>query len=473
MGSPYTPTTAPTFARFDGAERQAYYRSDFDKHALIEDGDVAGMLRQINHIAQGHTLFYLDNETPKGRFGHLWWVGYRRDMPEWHDYDQPFDRWMLEQSEAANDGDEPMPYERRPYLQILAIQRSRGALGFWAHPTSWWFGDRGQFVTNIATELPAHAIAEGGADGMVVMGYHPFRPQYQDIWFALLDRGYRIPAVAEMDAGLSHAPLWKSSSPMLTHVYQDDDAAITVDRLCDGFRSGRLFASTGPFVELLVDACHMGQATRTGPDHAHDVRLTVYPSRPGAPLARVELIGPGGKVIWHRDEVAGGTLRLNIPGFSRRGYLVARVFEDVHQPWRDVRLFAVSNPVYLHPLGTGFEKPATTEVRLAIHSRSPMIGAEIRFETMQGDLLFTSIARAGELNQTMPASGRMTVVDEHGRCHMQYFVNANATLTNVQRYLYRGRFRRDFASLSPGELPPEAWQLDRYVEAMRELTLEL
>jgi hypothetical protein len=472
MGSPYTLQSASSYVRFDGDERDAYYRPDFDKQSLVEGGDVAGMLRQVNHVAQGRTLFYLDNETPKGRFGHMWWVGYRRDMPEWHDYDQPFDQWMLEQSQPGDPCDEPMDYERRPYLQILAIQRSRGALGFWAHPTSWWRGDRQQFVTNIATEMPVHAIAEGGLDGLVVMGYHPFRPQYQDLWFEMLDRGYRIPAVAEMDAGLSHAPLWNCTSPMLTHVYQDDESIISVDGLCEGFRSGRMFASTGPFVELIVDGCHMGQATRTSARDAHDVRITAHPTPGCDRLARVELVGPGGKVVWHRDGFVGGTLKLRIPGLGGRGYLVARVFQDVCEHWRDVRAFAVSNPVYLHPAGTSFEAASTTTVRMRIHSRSPLIGAELRFESTDGELLSTTIARAGEMVEIMPANGRVTVVDTQGRCRTEYLVNANKKLIDVQRYLYRGRFLVDFPLLCPGEVPPQAWRIDRYVEAMREMTLD-
>jgi hypothetical protein len=71
----------------------------------------------------------------------------------------------------------------------------------------------------------------------------------------------------------------------------------------------------------------------------------------------------------------------------------------------------------------------------------------------------------------MPANGRLTTVDLQGHSQTHYLVNANAKLIDVQRYLYRGRFLADFPSLSPGEVPPQAWRLDRYVDAMREMTL--
>jgi len=472
MGSPYTPATAGNYARFDGDEREVYYHPEFDKRALLNHDDVGQMLDLANQAGQGRTFFYLDNETPKGRFGHMWWVGHRREMPEWHDYDQPFDRWMLGQSAATDGCAEPMAYERRPYLQILGIQHDAGALGFWAHPTSWWRGENGQFVTNIASEMPAHAIAKGGLDGMVVMGYHPYRPQYLAVWFALLDRGYRVPGVAEADAGLSTASLWKTTAPLVTQVYHEPQTELSVASLCAGFRAGRMFASSGPRVDLLVDGVPMGQVVRTGPEVIHQVEVTVCGTCGAERLARVELLGRGGTVLWHRDDVEGGTIKLPLPGLAQRGYLVAQVFQDDPGNWREVKSFAVSNPVYLHPAGTGFEAPATTAVQMNIHDGSPVIGAEIRLEAMNGELLGTTIARAGQISQSMPASGRVTIVSTDGRSQTQYLVNANARLMDVQRYLYRGRFLRDFPSLTPGDVPVEAWRMDHYVEAMRAMTLE-
>ena len=192
MGSPYTPKTAETYSKYDETEREKYYRPGFDQRSVLDLDELHKMVAEVNNISEG-ALFYLDNETPKGRYGHMWWLGHYPDMPAWHDYDQPYDRWMLHHTKAGDHFDEPIAYERRAYLEVLAIQRKHGALGFWAHPTSWWPGDVGQFVTNIATEMPVHAMVHGYLDGLVVMGYQPYRPQYQAIWFEMLDRGYRIP----------------------------------------------------------------------------------------------------------------------------------------------------------------------------------------------------------------------------------------------------------------------------------------
>ena len=150
-----------TFDRHRHGQRRDVTRIREDVDA--ERGGVAPVALGADAQAVGgaRTHFFLDNETPKARYGHMWWIGWHYDLPPWHDYDQPFDRWMCEQSDPNDDSDEPVPYQRRPYLQILAIQHAHGALGFWAHPTSWWRGDKGRFITNLATEMPAHAIAHG------------------------------------------------------------------------------------------------------------------------------------------------------------------------------------------------------------------------------------------------------------------------------------------------------------------------
>lgn len=471
MGSPYTPKAAQTYKRYDGPECSHYYGGGVDP-ATVSDGDeIADMLAQVNEIGAGRTLFYLDNETPKGRYGHLWWLGYRQKVPAWHDYDQPYDRWMCDRARAGDYGDEPMPYERRPYLEIVAEQRARGVLGFWAHPTSWWTGDNGQFVTNIASEMPAHAIAEGRLDGMVIMGYQPHRPEYQEIWFALLDRGLRVPGVAEMDCGLSDSKLWTRSAPLLTCACIPGQ--ITTDRLTAAFRAGRLFASSGPFIDMTVDGHPMGDVAPTSAGQAHTVEITAFPHPGGGPLDRVELIGRGGAVLWSRDGFPGGTIVLRVPGMAECGYLLARVRSDDSgcADWRQPARVAVGNPIYLHPEGAGFEKPAVTDVEVTILPHSPFAGGELRFEAMNGELLSTAVASAGIYRETLPATARLTLVARDGRRRTDYLLNANQELQSVQRYLYRGRFLRDFPDARSGEVPLAAWQLDKFAEALRAVRL--
>lgn len=473
VGSPYTPQSAANYGRFDGRERDRYYAKGFDYESVMDADEIEWMLEAMAHYGNGRTRFFLDNETPKGRYGHLWWLGYVADRPAWHDYDQPFDCWMTDAQRVEDFSPEPIPYQRRPYLEILGIQRSAGALGFWAHPTSWWWGKQGQFITNIATEMPVHLIADGFIDGLVVMGYRPLRPQYQALWFELLDRGYRVPGVAEMDVGLSDPKLWCRDDVMVTCACLGDEPLETAS-MVEAFRHGRLLATSGPFLDLSIDGKHMGEVATTSSDTVHRMTLTAYPKAGHGSLARIELVGRGGQVIWCRDDFAGGTVEVPLIGLDTRGYVLARAYgsdPDRHH-WRSETQFAISNPVYLHPRSTTFNPPARTKVSLAIGDDSPFRGGKLSFESMSGEVLETGSAE-GRITKWLPANGRVTLRSADGQSVTHYFANANSELQAIQRYLYRGQFIRDFAELQPGEVPPQAWQLDRYVNAMHQLELKL
>lgn len=475
MGSPWTPANAAAYAKYEGPCRDDYYGGRVDVQALRDPDDLRRMLDEANAFGAGETWFYLDNETPKGRYGHLWWVGWGHDYPAWHDYDQVWDRWMVDEATPEQDGlPEPMPYERRAYREIVAAQRAAAALGFWAHPTSWWRGERGQFITNIAAELPAHLIADGFVDGMVIMGYDPWRPQYFDLWTHLLDAGFRVPGVAEMDMGLSVDDLDEWPAAMRTLV-RLGERAWSAESLTGAFGSGRVVATTGPFVELDVDGAAMGSAAPTAPGRKHEVRITAQAADASRPLGCVELLGPGGQVLWRADDFPGGSVVLAVPGRSRRGYLLARVFGAGQCPgsaaWRDVREVAISNPVYLHPPGEGFARPATTELELTIRDGSPLAGGTLHLEDAAGGEIERAVARAGTLRRTMPASGRVRLTAPDGAARTEYLINANEPLQQIQRYLHRGGFVRDFPSAESGDVPVAAWRLTDYRQAMQRVEM--
>jgi hypothetical protein len=465
MGSPYTPGLVHAYRRFDVESPHLYYNDpSFDRLSVRGDGEIQRMLEEINAISGGRTRFYLDNETPKGRYGHLWWVGYHLDFPAWHDYDQIFDQWMCRDMAATEDIDEPMPYERRPYRQIVAMQRKAGALGFWAHPTSWWRGDDGRFITNIASEMPAHAVADGYVDGMVIMGYRSWRPEYMGVWFMMLDRGYRVTGVAEEDCGLSREQTWQRPSAMTNHVHVEGDD-LSVAALTKGFASGRLTATNGPMLDLTVDGQPMGNVARTAAGRAHRVKIWIDPMEA---VGRLDLVSRGGEVVWEQEVRSPTVATLEIGGTDQRSYLVARFRADESR--RDGPA-AVSNPVYLLPHGQGFEQPTQTRLRLKISSDSPFCGGTIRFERADGVPIGSARLTAGAIEETLPASGRFTLIAPDGATQSEYLINANTELTRLQRYLYRGRFLRDYPHLKPGEVPPEAWGFDAHVEAMRDVNL--
>ena len=136
VGSAWNPANEANFQRFEGPDRDLYYSGQFDQKSVMDAAGVNATLTDLNTQSHGSTLFYLDNETPKSRMGHMWWFGYVYDYPAWHDYsqDHPVKYYENDPSVEINalTGE---PHTRRNLFEIMAIQRKGGAIGVFAHPT--------------------------------------------------------------------------------------------------------------------------------------------------------------------------------------------------------------------------------------------------------------------------------------------------------------------------------------------------
>ena len=249
----------------------------------------------------------------------------------------------------------------------------------------------------------------------------------------------------------------------------------TMPELVKSFRAGRVFASSGPFVEISVDGQRMGEVVPTAEDRRHRVTITVRPARTTQSVDAVELLGLDGQCIWRGQNLPACRIELELTGMARRGYLLAHVFGQGSltdmSSYRAAKLFAVSNPVYLHPPKTTFTPPATTRLSLTLAPDSSWSGGKVQLESAAGELIESHAAKPGTLTTTLPASARITLIASDGRRRTEYLINANPYLQAAQRYLYRGKFLRAHPDLKPGELPPHAWRLDTYAAALQELAL--
>lgn len=476
VGSPYTPATQASYKQFEDEQRDVYYNPAFDPQSVKCGKDVAALIEDLNRISAGGPYLYLDNETPKARYGHMWFVGWWHDFPEWHDYDQPFDRWMCHEQMPDDDRAEPMPYARRPYMEIVASQRARGALAMWAHPTSWWLTPTGAFVTNIASEMPAHLIADGFIDGLVIMGYDAYRRDYLGLWFHLLDLGYEVLGLAETDIGLSSMKLWEIDPLFLTH-FKHDAASLTTGGIVKALKSGNVYASSGPAITLSIDGVPMGSRLISADGQSHAATVDVR-ALDGKKLARLELLSKGGNVIRTIEQPADGQHTFTLPGSNQPGYIIARVFGEgdlpESKPARGINQFAITNPVYLRPTGWKPIGPTTTEFNLTVAPDSRYAGGQVAFEDATGNKLDQAALLAGKtITAVLPASGRFVLTDTHGLSSRHYLINANPQVTELQRYLYRGRFRKDYPDMVPGDVPHQAFQLAKFKEAMARLRIAI
>ena len=154
VGSPWTPKQAARMRRCEREDRDCYFAGKIEEE-LTDTPNLYAMLAVLSNACP-RTTFYLDNETPKNRYGHLWFMGYKPVVTGWHDYSQ--DRrvaFTTDEAEAAGpdlNKETGRSHLRRSYAEAVAEQRRHGALAVWAHPTSWWT-HKGKFITNIAADM--------------------------------------------------------------------------------------------------------------------------------------------------------------------------------------------------------------------------------------------------------------------------------------------------------------------------------
>jgi hypothetical protein len=473
VGSAWNPANEADFQRFEGHDRDLYYSGWFDQKSVMDVAGINATLADLNAQSHGSTLFYLDNETPKNRMGHMWWFGYLYDYPAWHDYsqDRPVKYYENDPSVEMN----PLtgePHTRRNLFEIMAIQRKAGAIGIFAHPTRWWISE-GKFTSNIAATSGLFLMAYGSLDGIAVMGDRVYNKAYQDLWFSYLDTGGKVPAFAETDFFLNQASQHNELDTFRNYPHIRN-RPLTARAIRDVARSGEVFFSNGGFLNVSLDGVPMGSVVRTAPAKHHRLRIEVYPA-PNSRLGRIEILGKHGAVLATKHKFSGGVLEYEIPGSGKSDYVVVRAFgagdDPDHDPG-DVRYLAVSNPVYLWPQGFHPE-PARTECTLRVASASQWIGGWLEFQTAGGQSIRREPIHAGIISASVPADSRIVLSKAGVRSRMFYIAMENAEVEKEISYLSSGEFRKDYPGLGESVVPPEAFRLDSLRHALKRFEYEI
>ncbi len=472
LGSPWEPVTAAAVEKYETTEREAYDAGRVDLQALRFEPEVRAHLADLNRLSNGDTLFYLDNETPKARYGHLWWLNWHFELPAWHDYsqDRPVQYYRNDPQREWN----PLagrPFRRRPYLEILRHQRAHQALGIWAHPTSWWKHHR-DFVTNIAAEAGLHLLAHGFLDGLVVMGYDVFQPAYQALWFDWLDTGAVIPGFAESDQSNSQLDQDVLHPLMTTLVHCPQE--LTLASLTRAGRQGRLMPSTGGFADIHTCSTAMGGIHTLPPGASVEVFVDLHPPPGQSCFSRVEILGRGGQLLHSLFHVPSGQLRFRVTGGDHPAYLLVRAFGEhdrgAPQSASPVEHLTLSNPLYLHPPGFRFHT-ARTHLTLRPAPDSPFRNQPYHILSLDNRILDTAC-----LDQTrhhdIPADAALHFPGLQQPWPL-YPCMENPPVQDLLAYLWQGLFLRDFPDCRPGDVPPEAWRLDDLRQALSEQTLAL
>ena len=234
---------------------------------------------------------------------------------------------------------------------VADLAHAQGALVGYVHPFDWVIDPPKE--KSLSNQLPADAI-NGKVDYIEIVGFADHKST-AEVWYRLLNLGFRIPAGAGTDAMANYASL---RGPVgMNRVFVESHGDLTPAALKDALKSGRTFASNGPLLGLEIDGKHPGGAvTRTSPG---TVRYRVALRSPVA-VDHLELV-QNGKVV-KAFSLTGDRRRLDAEGelpMDAGGWILLRAWNDGSDPQvLDLYPYATTSPVYLDISGRPLRAPA-------------------------------------------------------------------------------------------------------------------
>lgn len=200
-------------------------------------------------------ILHYGSEMPKYRTGHTYWLGQKSTAGYYESsMDTTYENQYYQSHEATHWDFDELGFPAIPDVEVvLRLKERDNSVAIMPHPTSWWWQERGdieKYTTNVAAYLSFGLLAGQIWDGLVVMGYNHDHIFYQNLWFNVLNMGYRMPAIAELDGGLGKGDRFYYGS-MRTYYQLGDDFSIA--SVAEAVRKGRTFVTTGPIVQANID----------------------------------------------------------------------------------------------------------------------------------------------------------------------------------------------------------------------------
>ena len=225
------------------------------------------------------TLYY-GSEMPKYRTGHTWWLGQKSTRGYfWKTMDENYENKYYQSDTGTQWSFKDLNFPYIPCPEVVQrIKKADDAVAIMPHPTSWWWQPRGEvtkYTTNVAAYLSFGLLAGKIWDGEVVMGYDHDHTMYQNLWFHVLNEGYRMPAMAELDGGFGKNDRFYYGS-MRTYYHIDGDFSIS--KVTDAVRRGETFVTSGPIIKADVDHKYrIGEIIRPG-EEEHTLNISAWAS---------------------------------------------------------------------------------------------------------------------------------------------------------------------------------------------------
>lgn len=344
--------------------------------------------------------------------GHGWLLGVRDQGPGGTD--------PIAELFAMSAGDYQKEKVPTPNFESHAYIHASGGIVAYTHPARIWRGTWGgrngfpiqneKFVSNIAQELPFDTVAGPTYDCIDVMmttQEHLVNELGQQLWFMLLNKGYRLPATASTDASFDNPG---HATPGAVRVYTKIQGSLTIAKIAASMKSGRNFVTSGPLLEFTIGEHHVGDIIPTAKDGRYLARVKAWASgAPGERLTRIEIIRNG--ELLHTYTVA------ELSKFHEVTFDV----QELATAWYVVKCFgsnsdqvAMSNPIYFQDETYRAPEAAMADLDLNVvkaGSGEPLDGTYevVQMIGREPRIIGTGAVESGRATVTAPPTSRIRI----------------------------------------------------------------
>ena len=205
----------------------------------------------------------------------------------------------------------------------------------------------------LSNELPVD-VALGKVDYIEVLGFSDHRTT-AEVWYRLLNLGFRLPAAAGTDAMANYASL---RGPVgMNRVYVAvPSAGVDPAEWLAGLKAGRTFATNGPLLDFTLGGQPIGGEVRLA--RAAGVPFTAH-LRSMVPVDHLEVVCNG--VVVKSLPLSGARNAVDASGqlpVGNSGWCVLRASSDrAEHPVLDNYPYATTSPIYLSVANRPFKAP--------------------------------------------------------------------------------------------------------------------
>ncbi|HEY6090497.1 MAG TPA: CehA/McbA family metallohydrolase [Gemmatimonadales bacterium] len=236
---------------------------------------------------------------------------------------------------------------------VADLAHAQGGLFGYVHPFD-TKPDPADTTAPLFYELPVD-VALGKVDYLEVMGYSDHLIT-SEIWYRLLNCGFRLPAAAGTDAFPNFASL--RGPPGLVRVFVHSGPRLNHDRWLAGIKAGRTFVTNAPLLEFSIATREPGGEIVV-PEGMQQMPAVVK-LRSNVPVDHLEIVG-NGKVVRRltlaSDRMTADTI-VWLP-VTESGWYVLRAYSDrAELPVLDLYPFASTSPIYVRNGAAPVRSPA-------------------------------------------------------------------------------------------------------------------